>query len=157
MREEFGAREVYVRSPAAEGRQERAASLLALFNGRNATEVARRPFSPLPPERAPEVSLPDVLIRLAQDSAGTLDDRLITVTGFVTRTDGQLDLGRVVIICCAADASLARIHLSGPAAAEAARYPDDTWLRVEGRVAGHSTLEIVSATRIEAPANTYAY
>jgi hypothetical protein len=30
--------------------------------------------------------------------------------------DGDTDLGRMVIICCAADAQRARIHLSGPAA-----------------------------------------
>lgn len=42
MREEFGAREVYVRSPAADARRAQNQSLLALFNGRNATEAARR-------------------------------------------------------------------------------------------------------------------
>jgi Mor family transcriptional regulator len=42
VREKFGAREVYVRSAAAQERQELADSVMALFNGRNATEVARR-------------------------------------------------------------------------------------------------------------------
>lgn len=129
----------------------------ALTPAASSIEVVRRPFPPLPAEHAPEVSLPEVLIRLAQDSAGTLGHRLITVTGFVIRVDGHLELGRVVIICCAADASLARIHLGGPAADEAEGYPDDTWLRVQGRVASGPTLEVVSVTRIDAPANTYAY
>ena len=52
------------------------------------------------------------------------------VIGYLPETDG-VDLGRVVIICCAAaDAQLARIHLRGPA-----YRPEDygeTWLKVEG-------------------------
>ena len=76
------------------------------------------------------------------------------------------DLGRVVIVCCAADAQLARIHLSGPAVAEAVGYPEDTWLQVEGSVIpGTSaastnfipTIAVSSVTRIDKPANTYAY
>lgn len=81
------------------------------------TDVLRRPFPPLPDGPAPEISLPQALIRVAQDSAGTLDNRTITVTGFTMRDGDRSDLARVVIICCAADAQLARIRLSGPAAA----------------------------------------
>ena len=82
--------------------------------------ASHRPFPPLPAGRAPEVALPDVLMRVAQDSAGTLDGRLITVRGFTMRDGDRVDLARVVIICCAADAQLARIRLGGPAAAQAA-------------------------------------
>lgn len=42
VREQFGASEVYVRSAASDERQQLVDSILALFNGRNATEVARR-------------------------------------------------------------------------------------------------------------------
>lgn len=129
------------------------------------TEVLRRPFPALPDGRAPEVSVPDVMIRAAQDTAGTLNDRLITVIGFTLRETDGVDLGRVMIICCAADAQLARIHLRGPATSALRGYPEETWLRVEGTVVpgeanGDSTskptLQLQSATRIEAPANTYA-
>jgi uncharacterized repeat protein (TIGR03943 family) len=129
-------------------------------------DVTRRPFPPLPDVPAPELSLPDLLIRQAQDSAGTLDDRLVSVTGFVMTDAGRVQLGRVVIICCAADAQLARIALTGPAAAEAAGSPDGAWLRVEGKVAvgqGDSpALPIPSMTvyrveRIAPPKNTYSY
>ena len=129
------------------------------------SEVLRRPFPALPDGRAPEVSVPDVMIRAAQDTAGTLNDRLITVIGFtLPETDG-VDLGRVVIICCAADAQLARIHLRGQAASDLKNYPEETWLRVEGTVIpgpadGDSTsiptLQVATATPIPAPANTYA-
>jgi putative membrane protein len=130
------------------------------------TEPARRAFPPLPQGRAPTVSIPDVLMRAATDSTGSLDGRLITITGFTLKYGGSTDLGRVVIVCCAADAQLARIHLAGPALAEAARYPEDTWLQVEGiLVPGTSdaatnfipTFSVSSVKRIDKPANTYAY
>lgn len=116
----------------------------------------KRAFPPLPPDGS--VSVPELLMRAAADSTNSLDNRLITTTGF---TMGG-DLARVVIICCAADAQLARIHLSGNVPA----HPDDTWLRVEGRVVpGTSTpstnfiptLEVTRAAPIPKPANTYAY
>jgi uncharacterized repeat protein (TIGR03943 family) len=130
------------------------------------TQPQKRPFPPLQPERAPAVSIPDVLMRAATDSTNSLDGRLITLTGFTLKYPDSTDLGRVVIVCCAADAQLARVHLSGPAVAEAAGYPEDTWLQVEGTVVPGSsaaatnyipTLAVSSVTRIEKPANTYAY
>ncbi|WKG02931.1 TIGR03943 family protein [Mycolicibacterium sp. HK-90] len=130
------------------------------------TDVLRRPFPALPDGPAPEISLPDVLIRVAQDSAGTLNDRRITVTGFTMRDGDRTDLARVVIICCAADAQLARIHLSGPAAAPIAGYPENTWIKVEGTVpAGQGdssrstipTMTALSVARIDPPKHPYAY
>jgi putative membrane protein len=129
------------------------------------TEVLRRPFPALPDGRAPEVSVPEVMVRAAQDTAGTLNDRLITVIGFTLSEADGVDLGRVLIICCAADAQLARIHLRGQAASDLKNYPEETWLRVEGTVIpgpadGDSTsiptLQVATATPIPAPANTYA-
>jgi len=127
-------------------------------------DVLNRAFPPLPPGRAPELSLPEVLMREAQDTSGSLKNRPITVTGFVLNEAQGVDLGRVVIICCAADAQLARIHLGGPAAAQAAGLPDNTWLRVEGEVkprqpnsAPIPTLQATTVTRIDAPPNSYAY
>lgn len=128
--------------------------------------VLLRPFPPLPGDRAPELPLPEVVVRANRDSANTLKDRLITVTGFTIKEGDGVDLGRVVIICCAADGQLARLHLGGPAAATAADYPEETWLRVEGTViptpsdvAGLSTptLTVSSVTPVEAPQNPYAY
>jgi putative membrane protein len=127
-------------------------------------DVLNRAFPPLPPGRAPELSLPEVLMREAQDTTGSLTNRPITVTGFVLNEAQGVDLGRIVIICCAADAQLARIHLGGPAAAQATGLPDNTWLRVEGEVpprqsnsAKIPTLQATAVTRIDAPANPYAY
>ena len=129
------------------------------------TDVLRREFPPIPDGRAPEVAVPEVMVRAAQDTAGTLDNRLITVVGFTLREADGIDLGRVAIVCCAADARLARIHLRGPAAAEAAALPDETWVRVEGTVITGSadgdstsipTLEVTKVTPIDEPANPYA-
>ncbi|MFM8598563.1 MAG: TIGR03943 family putative permease subunit [Mycobacterium sp.] len=129
------------------------------------TDALRRPFPPLPDGRAPEVSVPEVMIRAAQDTAGTLDNRLITVIGFTLIEADGVDLGRVAIQCCAADAQLARIHLRGALAQEAEFLPDQTWVRVEGKVVsapadGDSTaiptLEVASVAEIAPPENTYA-
>ena len=126
----------------------------------------RFPFAPLPPGNAPEVSLPEVLQREVQDSTGSLTNRSITVAGFVLNEAQGVDLGRIVIVCCAADAQLARIHLRGPAAPHAAGLPDNTWLRVEGQVRPLTgqpnylmipTLEATKVTRIDTPANPYDY
>jgi putative membrane protein len=126
-------------------------------------QAAKRQFPPLPEERAPTVALPEVMMRAATDEGGTLDNRLITVIGYTMRGSAGNDLARVVIICCAADAQLARIHLAGAAVDH---YPENSWLQVEGTVvAGSSTAEsgyvptmkVTTATKIERPANTYAY
>lgn len=128
------------------------------------TVPAARSFPPLPAGAAPSVSLPEVLMRVAVGKVGGLDGRRITTTGFTMRDGDRVDLAKIVIICCAADAQLARLHLSGPAAAGAAALPENTWLRVEGAVpAGQTysgtasipTLEVSSIARIDPPANTY--
>jgi uncharacterized repeat protein (TIGR03943 family) len=131
-----------------------------------AAQPHKRAFPPLPAQRAPAVSLPDVVIRAVTDSGGTLDNRLITITGFTLKAHGATDLGRVVIVCCAADAQLARIRLAGPGAVDAASYPEDTWLQIEGQVVPGSataatsfvpTITVAHVTKIDRPANTYAY
>jgi uncharacterized repeat protein (TIGR03943 family) len=128
----------------------------------------RQPFPPLPSGRAPEISMKDVMRRAALDSAGTLYGRLITLIGFTLRTDNRVDLARVSIFCCAADAQLARVHLAGAAADEAGQLADNTWVRVEGvvipPVAGADpaavempTMTVSTMATIPAPADTYAY
>jgi putative membrane protein len=107
--------------------------------------------------------LPEVLMRSANDTSGSLANRLVTITGFVLNEPDGADLARIVIICCAADAQLARIHLRAGDAA--LRFADNTWLRVEGQVTPAArqpnavpipTLRAVTVTPINAPANQYA-
>ena len=126
----------------------------------------RQPFPPLPAERAPEVSLKEVMKRVALDSAGTLNSRLISVVGFTLKSAGGTDLARITIFCCAADAQLGRLHLRGAEAVAAEELPDNTWIRVEGTVATPTgdapspsvpTMTVSTLTHVDAPANTYAY
>jgi uncharacterized repeat protein (TIGR03943 family) len=125
----------------------------------------RQPFPSLPAGRAPEVSLKEVMKRVALDSAGTLNSRLITIVGFTLKADSGTDLARITIFCCAADAQLGRLHLRGPASAGAAGLPDNTWIRVEGTIAPPAdaaspaipTMTVSTLTPVDAPANTYAY
>jgi uncharacterized repeat protein (TIGR03943 family) len=128
-------------------------------------DVLRQAFPPLPPGRAPELSLPEVLMRAANDTSGSLTNRLITVTGFALNEPDGVDLARIVIICCAADAQLARIHLRDRAGNSTFRFADNTWLRVEGEVTPAvrqpntppiATLHAVTVTPVNAPANPYA-
>ena len=125
-----------------------------------------RPFPPLPPGPAPEVSLPDFVMRAAADSGHSLDGRPVTLTGFTVDSADGVDLGRVVIVCCAADAQLARVRLVGPGAAAASGHPEDTWLRVRGTLEPGSsradrnfvpTLVVDDVTTVEKPQNAYAY
>jgi putative membrane protein len=127
-------------------------------------DVLKEAFPPIPAGEAPELSLPEVLMREAHDTTGSLTNRSITVTGFVLNEAQGVDLGRIVIICCAADAQLARIHLRGPAVAQATGLPDNTWIRVVGKVVPAQpnsdkipTLQAATVTRIDAPANPYDY
>ena len=115
--------------------------------------------------RAP-VSLPEMVMRAAADSTNSLDGRSITLTGFTLHHGGGIDLGRVVIVCCAADAQLARIHLTGPGrrcgeGLSRGHLAADPWSDRAGLGAGggrlHSDDVGDTVTRIDKPKNTYAY
>ena len=130
----------------------------------SAPAVSQRPFPPLPADREAAVPLPEVLMRIAVGPAGGLDDRRISVTGFTMREGSVSYLAKIVIVCCAADAQLARLRLAGPAAHEVDGLPDNTWLRVEGIVpagqhySGTSVipvLEVHSVSVVPRPANAY--
>lgn len=87
----------------------------------------------LPPGEKPEVSLLRV-IQVAQPESGVdVEDRVVTVTGFLAPavSGTGLDLARISILCCAADARTLRMHLVGAAPALA----EGTWVQVEGTIA----------------------
>ncbi|MBI3215898.1 MAG: TIGR03943 family protein [Mycobacterium sp.] len=123
-------------------------------------------FPPLPAGPAPDVSLPDAVLRAANDTSGSLNGRTVTITGFVLHEPAGVDLGRIVIVCCAADAQLARIHLRGNAAQAASALADNSWVRAVGVVtpavrrpdqAPIPTLNVTAVHPVDAPANPYAY
>ncbi len=97
-----------------------------LAGGRTAPTAAVPADDPLPPGDAPVLAVVDFVSRVAAMSssgragqAGPLVGRDVTLTGFVVpaRTGPGTDLTRLVISCCAADASPVRVHLADPAGA----------------------------------------
>jgi uncharacterized repeat protein (TIGR03943 family) len=63
--------------------------------------------------------------RAVWDSGDSLNDRDIRLTGFVVHEGDSTYLARIVIGCCAADASPRKVELTG---ADLSRHPDDSWL-----------------------------
>ena len=125
------------------------------------SSVSERVVTAGPLERSPEVPMLDVVQRAARDNTGSLKDREITVTGFVVEnSDGSVDLARILIVCCAADARSIRIHLDTGSNA----WAEGDWLRVRGTVGQSSpetgnvpTMSVTGVEQIPAPENTYAY
>ncbi|MDR3658843.1 MAG: TIGR03943 family protein [Mycobacterium sp.] len=128
-------------------------------------DVLRHAYPPLSAGAAPELSLPATVTRATYDSAGSLNGRTITVVGFTYKDGPTTDLARVTITCCAADARLYRLQLTGPAAVHVSALPENTWVRVQGMASPPKqddpqsvpTLEVSSADQISVPADQYAY
>ena len=119
-------------------------------------------FRPLPAEDAPLLTIGDAVTRAVWDDAGTLDGRQIRLVGFVVRMpDGAIDLARLTISCCAADATPVKVRLQGDGASA---YPPDTWLQARGEIVPQSATEangyvplftITSLTEVPAPQDPY--
>lgn len=149
---------IFIVPPALSARSIAPANISASAN------TPRRAFPPLPPGDAPSVPLPEILMRIAAGSSDTLSGRTITVTGFTFKDGERTDLAKIVIVCCAADAQLARLHMTGPAAASAAALPENTWISVTGTVPGGQSyrgpssipaIEVAGITRTDPPKSTY--
>lgn len=118
-------------------------------------------FPPLP--RAGVVALPvsDFVTRSVWSH--TLDHRTFSLLGFVVH-QGHVDyVARLVITCCAADATPMRVRLTGHLADE---LPDDQWIRVTGRLRPGSataadgytpTLDTTALATVGAPADPYEH
>jgi uncharacterized repeat protein (TIGR03943 family) len=144
---------------------------------RAAPAVATPADEPLPPGDAPGLGLLDVVSRTAGDPHGPLTRREITVTGFLvpaarTPPPGTtgLDVARLVISCCAADASAVRVHLADPegvlGGAGAGGAEGDRWVAIRGRVVagtgtaadGHvPTLSVIGWSPVATPVPVYEY
>ena len=146
---------------------------LAGFGARAAPTVATPADEPLPPGEAPAMGLLDVVSRTAADPHGPVTEREITVTGFVaapTVGAAGLDLARLVISCCAADASAVRLHLADPSGRLAGVVPGgaegDRWVTIRGRVVAGTgtsadrhvpTLSVIAWWPIATPDPVYEY
>lgn len=100
--------------------------------------------------------------RAAWDAGGSLDGRTVELTGFVVRRGAAVDLARMTIACCAADARAHVVHLVGGVG----EPPPDTWLRVRGTVVTGSataaagyvpTMAVATAEVVGPPPDPYEY
>jgi uncharacterized repeat protein (TIGR03943 family) len=128
----------------------------------NAVVDAADAFPPLPDGAA--LTVGEFVQRAAWDTSGSLDGREVELTGFVVRRGAAVELARMTIACCAADARPQRVRLVG--ADVLGDPPPDTWLRVRGRVqSGSATaatgwvpaLTVTGAEVVAAPPDPYEY
>jgi uncharacterized repeat protein (TIGR03943 family) len=144
--------------------------------GARAAPVAAVADEPLPAGDAPALGLLDVVSRAATDPFGPLTTRDVTLTGFLVPARaappgaGPVDLARLVITCCAADASSVRVHLADPQGLLRDVGPGgpegDRWVAVRGRVVagtgtpgdGHvPTLTVTGWSPVATPEPVYEY
>jgi uncharacterized repeat protein (TIGR03943 family) len=119
-------------------------------------------FAPLPGEEAPLLKIGEVVTRAIWDDSGSLNGKQIRLVGFVVKgTDGSSYLARLVISCCAADATPVKVKLDG---GQTEQYPPDTWLQVRGEVQpgtaseanGYApTFEVSQASQVPSPPDPY--
>ncbi|HSA48813.1 MAG TPA: TIGR03943 family protein, partial [Yinghuangia sp.] len=85
-------------------------------------------FPELPPGDPLDMTLGDYGVRAVWDTAETLKDRNVRLTGFATQGEnGIWYVNRLVISCCAADAVARKVEIHGVPAP-----PTDTWVAVTG-------------------------
>lgn len=117
-------------------------------------------FDPLPATTPLPITLGDFTKRVQQDRTKAISQRQVTMSGFVTPTsDGHWYLTRLLVSCCAADATALKIKVYGADAPKA-----DTWVSVTGAWHPQGTLGTPSAEaaldartvrRTDRPSNAY--
>jgi uncharacterized repeat protein (TIGR03943 family) len=126
-------------------------------------QQAAAAFPPLPKDVVVPMSMSEFITRSVWDTSDSLDGRTVALTGFVVHDNGFDYVARLVITCCAADATPMRVMLTGQLAA---RLPNDQWVQVAGRLRRGSattangytpTLTVVSLTTVTAPADPYEH
>ncbi|MEU5260749.1 TIGR03943 family protein [Amycolatopsis sp. NPDC021455] len=120
-------------------------------------------FPALPAGNVVPLPVNEFVSRAGWDTAGTLNGRTVSLTGFVVHTGGSTLLARLVISCCAADAFPVTVRLRG---GEADHLASDAWIQVTGQVVpGTATRDNsytpdftpASVTTIPAPKDPYEY
>ncbi|MFD9316870.1 TIGR03943 family putative permease subunit [Streptomyces sp. NPDC060053] len=127
-----------------------------------AVAVQEDAFDPLPATSPLPITLTDFTQRVQQDRSRAIRGRAVVMTGFVTPAPRQQDgwyLTRIIVNCCAADASSVKVLVRGIAAPKA-----DTWVNVTGIWQGSGTLGTSSAAvavdargvrQVRKPSNAY--
>jgi len=121
-------------------------------------------FPPLPAGDPIALTVYDYARRAAFDHGRSLGGRQVRLTGFVLNgAGGRRYLARMIVTCCAADASPVKVGLAGQVPAG---LTPDTWLEVTGRYTPRSGkdeinggiipyLEVTQARPVPAPAAQY--
>jgi uncharacterized repeat protein (TIGR03943 family) len=122
-------------------------------------------FPPLPAGPAPALRMSDFVTRAVWDDAGSLNGRQVRLLGFVVHGDHDATyLGRLVIACCAADATPLKIRLEGRNGL--ASLPQDGWFEVRGQLVPGSarsnsrytpTLTVSDLHPVPAPTEPYEF
>lgn len=138
------------------------ADAVARAGARNAAVQESDVFGPLPPGDPVELTVAEFVERAVWDTTGSLSRREVALTGFVVRRGATVELARLTIACCAADARPNRVRLTGDVGDPA----PDRWLRVQGvlqegsasAAGGHVPTVLVTAlTPVPAPPDPYEY
>ncbi|MFH9546914.1 TIGR03943 family putative permease subunit [Streptomyces sp. NPDC017435] len=127
-----------------------------------AVAVQEDAFDPLPATSPLPITLTDFTQRVQQDRSLAVRGRAVVMTGFVSPAARGQDgwyLTRIIVSCCAADASSVKVLVQGVAAPKA-----DTWVNVTGTWHGSGTLgtssaavevEARSVKKVGKPTNSY--
>ncbi|WP_416985610.1 TIGR03943 family putative permease subunit [Streptomyces sp. T028] len=134
--------------------------------GREAAQRAAQGVGTFPalPEGDPlTLTVAEFGSRAIYDSGRSLKGRTVRLTGFVTRgDDGAWYVTRLVVSCCAADATTGKVEIRG---ADDDAPPTDTWVTVTGTwrpkgtlgsdAAWPPVLDAAEVTRVKQPADPY--
>lgn len=126
----------------------------------NQTQRTRNLLGDLPSGDVIPLSMTEFITRTAWDESGTLDNRRVKLTGFLTRAEGTTYVARIAISCCAADARPLKVKLTG----DVPSLPDEQWVEVTGKVVPKSANEknswvpsftVESSTSVAQPVEPY--
>lgn len=121
-------------------------------------------FPALPAGPAPALPMSDFVTRAVWDDAGSVNGRQVRLVGFIVHGGNTTYLGRLVISCCAADATPVKVRLEGRTGL--AYLPQDSWYEVRGQVVPGSarsnthftpTLIVSDLHQIPTPHEPYEY
>jgi uncharacterized repeat protein (TIGR03943 family) len=125
--------------------------------------VGAAAFSALPRGAVVPIAMGEFITRSVWDSSDSLAGRTVALTGFVVHDNGTDYVARLVITCCAADATPMKVALTGR---QADQLPNDQWIKATGMLRPHSateangytpTMTVSALTTVDAPADPYEY
>jgi uncharacterized repeat protein (TIGR03943 family) len=120
-------------------------------------------FPPLPNTAVIPLAMSDFITRSVWDASNSLNHRTVALTGFVVHENETNYVARLVITCCAADATPMKVALTGR---QADQLPNDQWIEATGTLRPGSattangytpTITVTSLTTVDPPADPYEY